>query len=478
MLSLFASLALAVAAVSAAYAGSTDDASEVNGLAATASIPVSTFATLPLIGPINPGNPEGMAADDFRLLHVNTFDTSNICFTLPSATAAVANAATPDIGSAELRRFLESHHQAGSAAPPPPPANTFNYILTYDRFGRLVAQTPFVPCGAPLGMQAIGHKLYVIDVFYGQVDRYQLPLTDTSTPEATYDVCGGFLVAFGLPVKNNGPFCALNDMKLGPDGRLYIADNGAGPAFVFSPNYETGHIWELNPTDGTSSVFYSDPALNVDPNSAPPFGVAAAVFDPRGKNLYMSNFSTSYVFRLRVQPVDADEPPSPTNPLVAPTGSPSVFYYDPSILDGPNHMAFDREARHDPSILDGPNHMDFDGEAHLWITSGENNQVVELDTHNGRVLATAGSFCGLTDDGAPKCLLQPANIVKLGNAMYVDNEANPGLNCLNIEAGPPGSLVPAGLPPLCGPGITPSSTWTDLRLYTISRFFPHAKREE
>jgi len=450
MLSLFASLALAVAAVSAAYAGSTEHASEVNSLAATASIPISTFATLPLIGPLNPGNPEGMAADDFGLLHVNTFDTSNICTTLPSATAAVANAATRDVGSAELRRFLESHRHADSA--PAPPANTFNYIFTYDPFGKLVAQTPFVPCGAPLGMQTIGQHLYVIDVFYGQVDRYKLPLTDTSTPDATYNVCGGFLVAFGLPVKNTGPFCALNDMKLGPDGRLYIADNGAGPAFVFSTCCETGHIWVLDPTDGTSSVFYSDPTLNVDPDSAPPFGVAAAVFDPKGQNLYMSNFSTSYVYRLAVQPVDAAEPPSPANPLAAPAGSPSVFYYNTSILLGPNHMAF----------------SDYH---HLWITSGENNQVVELDTHNGAVVATAGSFCGLKKwNGSPKCLLQPANIVKLGDAIYVDNEANPGLNCLNTEAGAPGSLVPAGLPPLCGPGITPSSTWTNLKLYTISSF--------
>ena len=70
--------------------------------------------------------------------------------------------------------------------------------------------------------------------FHGQVDRYRLPLTNTSTPEATYNVCGGFLVAFGLPVKNNGPFSRLHAMKLGLNGRLYIADNGAGPAFVFN----------------------------------------------------------------------------------------------------------------------------------------------------------------------------------------------------------------------------------------------------
>ena len=31
--------------------------------------------------------------------------------------------------------------------------------------------------------------------------------------------------------------------------------------------------------------------------------------------------------------------------------------------------------------------------------------------------------------------------------MYIGNEANPGLKCLNAEAGPPGSLVPAGRPP-------------------------------
>jgi hypothetical protein len=353
---------------------------------------------------------------------VSTFDTSNICFSLPGS-----------------------------------PPNAFNYIFTYNQHGHLVAQTPFVPCGAPLGMQAIGNKLYVIDVFYGQVDRYQLPLTSTSAPDATYDICGGFLVAFGLPVKNGGPFCTLTDMKLGPDGRLYMTDTGAGPAFVFSPNFETGRIWEFNPTDGTSGIFYSNEVLNVDPNSAPPFGVAAAVFDPTGKNLYMSNFSTSFVFKLGVQPLNLDEPPSPTNPLVPPTGSPSVLYHDPSVLLGPNHMAFD-------------------GENLLWITSGENNQIVELDTRSGELSATAGSFCGLTDEGAPKCLLQPANIVKLGNAMYVDNQANPGLNCLNTEAGPPGSLVPAGLPPLCGPGITPSATWTNLNLYTIASFFPNGRR--
>lgn len=199
--------------------------------------------------------------------------------------------------------------------------------------------------------------------------------------------------------------------------------------------------------------------LNVDPNSAPPFGVTAAVFDRNGNNLYMANFSTSYVFRLGVQPVNPHEPPSPTNPLVPPVASPSVFYYDTGILLGPNHMAFDFENR-------------------LWITSGENNQVVKLDTRSGGLLATAGSFCGLTDNGAPKCLLQPANIVALGDAMYVDNDANPGLNCLNTEAGAPGSLVPAGLPPLCGPGVTPSSTWTDLKLYTISRFFPDVQNQQ
>ena len=410
MLSVFACLALVIAATSAAYAGSPD-----------APIPVSTFATLPSVpapAPTFPGNPEGMTADQFGMLHVNTFDIG-VCA---------------------------------------PGATTVNYILTYNRFGHLVTQTPFTQCSAPLGMQAVGDKLYVIDVFFGQVNRYQLPLTNTSAPETTYSICGGFLVAFGLP----GTFCALNDMKLGPDGRLYIADNGAGPAFVGSSNFETGHIWVLNPVDGTSGIFYSNEVLNVDPNSAPPFGVAAAVFDPTGKYLYMSNFSTSRVFRLRVQPVNPEEEPSPSNPLVPPTGSPSLFYYDPSVLLGPNHMAFD-------------------GEAHLWITAGENNQVVELNPHNGELLATAGSFCGLTDAGAPKCLLQPANIVKLGNAMYVDNEANPGLSCLDMAA-PPGSQVPFGLPPqnggFCGPDVTPSSTWTNLKLYTISRFFPNGKQKE
>ena len=115
-----------------------------------------------------------------------------------------------------------------------------NFIYVWDPAGRLTVTVP-VPSGrAPLGMVTSCHnpsrqcpagtqKLYVNDVLNGDMMVYDLPLRANSLP-VVYDICGGFLAAFGIGAPAE-QFCALNANDIGPDGRVYISDNGAGPSF-------------------------------------------------------------------------------------------------------------------------------------------------------------------------------------------------------------------------------------------------------
>ncbi len=405
------------------------NSSSVQAQTSPPNISVERFATIPTG---LPAHPEGMTADANGNIIVASFETPFPC---PST------AALPPAAQVGIRNLFGAVTRGGDASSQ---AATTNYLYTFNPNGQLVTQTPFVPCDAPLGMQTIGSNLFVINVFNGTVVRYQLPLTATSTPAQTFQICGGFLAAYGLggPDPNRYGFCALNDMKLGPDGRLYLSDNGAGPTAIgFPPGFLTGRIFVLNPSTGVSSLWFTDPGLNV--NGTPEFGVVSNVFSPDGKTLYMSNFSSDFVYSVPVAPVNQSLPPSLSNPLAPPTGPLNVVYKNSSVLTGPNHLAFDPQGR-------------------LWATGGENNTVVGLDVFsrtNGQatVVATAGTFCGFSSDGAPACLLQPANIVFANGRFYIGNEANKNLSPRNTQ-----------LPPT-------SPEWeTTLRLWTISRFTPPA----
>jgi hypothetical protein len=68
----------------------------------------------------------------------------------------------------------------------------------------------------------------------------------------------------------------LNANDLGPDGRLYMSDNGAGPSFVFSDKYRNGRIFVLDPRTGASSVWF-------DRDTRGELDVAIAL--PRSRNL-------------------------------------------------------------------------------------------------------------------------------------------------------------------------------------------------
>jgi sugar lactone lactonase YvrE len=291
-----------------------------------------------------------------------------------------------------------------------------NFIDVFDPSGQLIVSHPVPEGRAPLGMVADERFLYVNDVLNGDILRYTLPLTETSMPEV-YDLCGGFLAAFGI---GQGEFCALNSNALGRDGRLYISDNGAGPSFVFSENFRNGRIFVLDPRTGASSVWFDGDTraeLDVPFAAFPEFGVNGIAFSNDGSELYMANMSTDVIYRMPVGNCQTACEPSLLHEFVRGNG------------------------------INGPDNIAFDSNGVLWVASGQNDRVVAVN-RSGLVVAKVGSFEGFTPEGAPIGLLQPSGIVVVGDRVIVGNEASRGLRPR--------------------PDLLPETIWDELRLFTLA----------
>jgi sugar lactone lactonase YvrE len=293
-----------------------------------------------------------------------------------------------------------------------------NYIYVFDPLGALKVSLP-VPVGrAPLGMVTDRQHLYVNDVLNGDLMRYDLPVTNASEP-VVYDICGGFLAAFGIGAPQEA-FCALNANDLGPDGRLYITDNGAGPSFVFSERFRNGRIFVLDPRTGASGVWFDGDTrreLDVAIAGFPEFGVNGIAFSNDGTELYLANMSTDVIYKMPVQNCSNGCQPTTLREFVRGNG-----------INGPDNIAFDENGI-------------------LWIASGQNDRVVAVNPR-GVVVAKFGAFEGFTRGGAPLGLLQPSGIAVVGDRVYVGNEASRGLRP--------------------NPDLLPEEVWDQLRLYTIS----------
>lgn len=386
---LFVGFALMIAATSAPNLGA-----DAGG--------VVRFATLP---PGAPGHPEGLAADSAGNIYAASFE--------------LAPVACP--GGAECPAPFPRGRKGPQADPAAPFA--MNYIYTFAPNGKLQMATAmgfaepfpgvFIP-RVPLGMVVAGNKLYVNDVFNGDLLQYTLPLTATSVP-VVYDVCGGFVVAFGSP----GEFCALNANDELPDGRIVISDNGAGDFNEFN-----GRLMFVDPSKSPADPtavgeFYDgDAAGELDVAGFPPFGVNGVAFSAEASALYLANMSTDKIYTLALD----------CSTGVCAPGALTLFA-DSS------------------SGIDGPDNIDVDDDGNLWVASGQNDQVVGFNP-DGDVIRRVGSFEGFSQDGAPKGLLQPSGIVFVNGKIYVGNEANPTLR-------------------------QDSASWAGaLKLFTISRINP------
>jgi sugar lactone lactonase YvrE len=330
---------------------------------------VEHFATLPAGFP---GRPEGLCADRAGHIYADSFD-------------------------------LTASH---------------NYVYTFSHRGELLASTQLDTGVVPLGCFVVGKKFYMNNVISGTEIVFNLPSDPTQPliPDTTYKICDAF------------PACALNANYVGPDGRIYMSDNGdAAPPFG-SPNRK-GRIWVVGPNGEAPSLFYppndSDiPALDVTvgppfvpTGTALPFSINGIAFSRDGKALYMANMNTNKIYKLTVH--------NCTSITGCEPGKLSLFSEDPRIQ--------------------GPDNMDFDKDGNLWVASGQNNHVIALDPQ-GKVIGVFGKFKGFTPDGAPRGLLQPSGIIYSKGQIYIGNESNTDLVPTSVSAG-----------------------WTNLKLFTIAR---------
>ena len=290
-----------------------------------------------------------------------------------------------------------------------------NYIYTFGRDGELLAATPTPTGVVPLGCTVSGDKFYMNDVYNGNELEYTLPLTETSLPN-TYAICNGFF---------HQPFCALNANYPGPDGRIYMSDNGAALFGDF-----IGRIWVLDPKTGSATIFLDTqaqlgvaqlPAVDyVSNGTVLPYSVNGIAFSRDGSALYFANMSTNTIYKQKVwrcwDAINGCEP----------EGAATQFSRDP---------------RH---VIQGPDNMDFDAHGNLWIASGQDQHVVALN-REGEVIGVFGAFLGFDKEGAPRGLLQPSGIIFSKGQIYIGNESSQ-------------SLLPAADP----------IDWTKLKRFTIS----------
>ena len=270
---------------------------------------VERFATLPKPGP---GFPEGIAADRDGNVYVATFD-----FSQP------------------------------------------NNIYVFRRDGRLKTTIP-VP-GAPLGLEfSRAGDLYVANFGNGTVLKFVPPFKATSTPAATFPVCGGA-----------GAGCGLNAITFDAAGDLYVSDSFGGKVF------------KIDLPAGTVSTFVEDALLTPGSHGFPPFGANGLAFNKAGTQLFIANTADDRILKydLALKTV-------------------SVFAES---INGADGIAFDHHGR-------------------LWVCANQGDELVALNSV-GRVVERRGSFKGIGRDGAVRGLLFPASLVISRGAIYVTNLA-------------------------------------------------------
>jgi len=271
---------------------------------------VVRFATLPQPGP---GFPEGIAADAAGNIFVGTFDFG-----------------------------------------------TANVIHIFGLSGRLRDTVPLSSGVIPLGLAFDGAgSLYAADFANGHVLKFVPPFSASSTPAATFNVCGGV-----------GSGCGLNAIAFDAAGDLFVSDSFGGK------------IFKIDLPGGAVSTFFEDDLLKPGSHGFPPFGANGLAFDGAG-DFFIANTADDRILKLDM-----------------PAKTLSIFAES---INGADGIAFDTLGR-------------------LWVAANQGDEVVALNA-SGRVVARRGSFEGVGPNGAPRGLLFPASIVFSRGSIYVTNLA-------------------------------------------------------
>lgn len=256
------------------------------------------------------------------------------------------------------------------------------YVVTwdYERPGQLGHMIIFAPDGrfqrrveiagssnrlGDISFQPKTGNLLVVDYGGKQVLKVD-PLTGASS------------LFISVPGEKIGPtaprtaWAAPNGMTFDKKGNIYLADSFQGT------------VWRTGPTGGTATPWVKSDLLIS--HTIHILGANGLAFDRNETALFVGNTGDDTIVRV---PVVNGEP-----------GNPEVFIQG---VNGPDGMFVDEEDR-------------------LWVVANSSDEIVVFDK-TGKVLAKLGDFNGLDENGAPRGLLFPAEMTKVGDYLYVGNLA-------------------------------------------------------
>jgi DNA-binding beta-propeller fold protein YncE len=167
-----------------------------------------------------------------------------------------------------------------------------------------------------------------------------------------------------------GAAAGPNVLTFDRDGNVYVSDSFQGV------------IWKTGPSGGAAVEWVKSDLLAT--TGVPPFGANGLAFNKAGTAMFVANTGNDQVIRI---PVAGGVP-----------GAPEVFVNSVNGADG----------------------LIIDEHDNLWICANQADEIVVLDP-TGRVIAKLGDFSGLSPGGAPRGLLFPASLVRVGGWIYVTN---------------------------------------------------------
>jgi sugar lactone lactonase YvrE len=168
-----------------------------------------------------------------------------------------------------------------------------------------------------------------------------------------------------------GAAAGPNVLTFDKAGNVYISDSFQGI------------IWKTGPAGGAPVAWVTSAMLAT--TGVPPFGANGLAFNRKGDAMFVANTGNDQVIRI---PVEQD----------GKAGAAEVFV---NSVNGADGLIIDK---HD----------------NLWICANQADEIVVLDK-TGRVIAKLGDFDGLSRSGAPRGLLFPASLVRVGDWIYVTN---------------------------------------------------------
>jgi DNA-binding beta-propeller fold protein YncE len=294
-----------------------------------------------------------------------------------------------------------------------------NEIVRYSRKGKLLGTRANLPPLLGLEYNPLDNKLYFTNFGQSLVQRVAADLTGAietvaSIPrigappdrlEGNPDSSQDRIVFEAVPTPGaTAPNRAPNAMTFNGAGDLFISDSFQGIVFVVRVAHTK--------TGDTATVFVRDGRLATA--GFPPFGANGLAFNADGSALFIANTGDDRIFKLAISGL----------------GAPGEMTAFAQSVNGADGLAFDNRT------------------GLLWVAANQADEIVALNAQ-GRPVARLGAFLGFDKKGAkvaPRGLLFPASLVRVGDNMYVTNAA------LALTSGPGGAEPEA-----------------DVNSYTISR---------